>query len=62
MFITHILAVFTLAAALGQEAPQAVSAHTNEAECLAAKNRLKAELPAGVPLGVACLKIIWEDA
>ena len=62
MFITHILAVFTLAAAMGQEAPQMVSPHTSAAECLTAKSRLKAEIPEGAPVGVACLKIVWEDA
>lgn len=62
MFITHILAAFTLAAALGQAEPVLVSPHTSMAECEDAKRAAVAQIPEGSPIGLACLAIIWSDA
>lgn len=63
MFISYILAAFTLAAAMGKEAPILLSGHQTYSECLTAQGRakLEAEKQGRTDLGIACLKIVWGD-
>lgn len=64
MFISYILAAFTVAAAMGQQEPVLLSPHQDLSSCLVAKSRMKKEIEAqqlAEPIGLACLKIVWED-
>ena len=73
--ITAVLAIFTLAASLGEAPPQIISTHKTYAECQNAKQKLLhekwREMQSG-PNGVAslqnnttfpaCLRVVFEDA
>lgn len=63
--ITTVLAIFTLAASLGEEPPQIVSAHKTYAECQSVKQKLLHEKWQEMQQKVifpACLRVVFEDA
>ena len=63
--ITTVLALFTLAASLGEEPPQILSAHKTYAECQNAKQKLLHEKWREMQQKVvfpACLRVVFEDA
>ena len=63
--ITTVLAIFTLAAALGEEPPQIISAHKTYAECQNAKQKLLHEKWEEMQKSTtfpACLRVVFEDA
>ena len=73
--ITTVLAIFTLAAALGEAPPQIISAHKTYAECQDAKQKLLHEKWQEMQSGPnrvaslqknttfpACLRVVFEDA
>ena len=63
--ITTILALFTLAASLGQEPPQIISAHKTYSECQNAKQKLLHEKWKEMQQKVvfpACMRVVFEDA
>lgn len=62
--ITTVLALFTLAASLGEEPPQILSAHKTYAECQNAKQKLLHEKYKEMQQKVvfpACLRVVFED-
>ena len=63
--ITTILALFTLAAALGEAPPQIISAHKTYAECQNARQKLLhekwQEMQKNTTFPV-CLRVVFEDA
>jgi len=63
--ITTVLALFTLAASLGEEPPQILSAHKTYAECQNAKQKLLhkkwQEMQKNVVFPV-CMRVVFEDA
>ncbi len=62
MFVTYLLAVFTLAAAYGKEPPAVVAAFFTQEDCLQAKAVLKSEVEQRkLDVGVACLKVERSD-
>ena len=63
--ITTVLALFTLAASLGEEPPQIISAHKTYADCQNAKQKLLHEKWREMQQKVvfpACLRVVFEDA
>ena len=63
--IATVLAIFTLAASLGEEPPQILSAHKTYAECQNAKQKLLHEKWREMQQKVvfpACLRVVFEDA
>jgi len=63
--ITTVLAIFTLAASLGEEPPQIISAHKTYADCQNAKQKLLHEKWREMQQKVvfpACLRVVFEDA
>lgn len=63
--ITTVLALFTLAASLGEEPPQIISAHKTYAECQNAKQNLLHEKWKEMQKNTtfpACLRVVFEDA
>ena len=63
--ITTVLAIFTLAAALGEEPPQILSAHKTYAECQNARQKLLHEKWQEMQRNTtfpACLRVVFEDA
>ena len=63
--ITTVLAIFTLAASLGEEPPQILSAHKTYAECQNAKQKLLHEKWQEMQKNTtfpACLRVVFEDA
>lgn len=63
--ITTVLALFTLAASLGEEPPQILSAHKSYAECQNARQKLLHEKYKEMQQKVifpACLRVVFEDA
>lgn len=63
--ITTVLALFTLAASLGEEPPKILSAHKTYAECQNAKQKLLHEKYKEMQKNVtfpACLRVVFEDA
>ena len=63
--ITTVLAIFTLAASLGEEPPQILSAHKTYAECQNARQKLLQEKWKEMQQKVvfpACLRVVFEDA
>ena len=63
--ITTVLAIFTLAAALGEAPPQIISAHKTYADCQNAKQKLLHEKWREMQQKVvfpACLRVVFEDA
>ena len=63
--ITTVLAIFTLAASLGEEPPQILSAHKTYADCQNAKQKLLHEKWREMQQKVvfpACLRVVFEDA
>jgi hypothetical protein len=62
--ITTVLAIFTLAASLGEEPPQIVSAHKTYEECQNVKQKLLHEKWQEMQKKVifpACLRVVFED-
>lgn len=63
--ITTVLALFTLAAALGEAPPQILSAHKTYAECQNARQKLLHEKWREMQKNVvfpACMRVVFEDA
>ena len=63
--ITTVLAIFTLAAALGEAPPQIISAHKTYAECQNARQELLHEKWQEMQKNTtfpACLRVVFEDA
>ena len=63
--ITTVLAIFTLAAALGEAPPQIISAHKTYADCQNAKQKLLHEKWQEMQKNTtfpACLRVVFEDA
>lgn len=63
--ITTVLAIFTLAASLGEEPPQILSAHKTYAECQNAKQKLLHEKWQEMQKNTtfpACIRVVFEDA
>ena len=62
--ITTVLAIFTLAASLGEAPPQIISAHKTYAECQNAKQKLLHEKWQEMQKNTtfpACLGVVFED-
>ena len=63
--ITTVLALFTLAASLGEEPPQIISTHKTYAECQNARQKLLHEKWEEMQKSTtfpACLRVVFEDA
>ena len=63
--ITTVLALSTLAAALGEAPPQILSAHKTYAECQNARQKLLHEKWREMQKDVvfpACMRVVFEDA
>lgn len=63
--ITSILALFTLASALGEAPPQILSAHKTYAECQSARQKLLHEKWREMQQKIvfpACMRVVFEDA
>ena len=63
--IATVLAIFTLAAALGEAPPQIISTHKTYAECQNAKQKLLHEKWREMQQKVvfpACIRVVFEDA
>ena len=63
--ITAVLALFTLAAALGEAPPQIISTHKTYADCQNAKQKLLHEKWREMQKNTtfpACLRVVFEDA
>ncbi len=62
MFVTYLLAVFTLAAAYGKEPPTIIAAFFTQEDCMQAKAVLKSEVDQQkLDVGLACLKVERSD-
>ena len=62
--ITTVLALFSLAASLGEEPPLILSAHKTYAECQNAKQKLLHEKYKEMQQKIAfpaCLRVVFED-
>lgn len=63
--ITTVLAIFTLAASLGEEPPQILSAHKTYAECQSARQKLLHEKWREMQQKIVfpvCMRVVFEDA
>ena len=63
--IASILAVFTLASALGSEPPELLAGFQTLEECRIVKAQMQAQLADELKskgLALACLNVKWEDA
>ena len=63
--IATVLAIFTLAAALGEAPPQIISTHKTHAECQNARQKLLHEKWQEMQKNTtfpACLRVVFEDA